>query len=139
MKKTLIALLASAACCAAHAAKWHVVVTAGYVTNQQKFVDSIPVIDTVVENDGCYYGPVRNVQTLQKVVPTREQFCIKGPEMKRVITATVFVKDQVSDAIDASIAVDLNAGQDIWGSFDGKYVSFLSGPYLVTISKETGR
>lgn len=137
MKKILVALLASVACCAAHAAKWHVVVTAGYLTSQQKFVDSIPVIDTVVESDGCYYGPVRNVQTAQKVVPTREQFCIKGPEMRRVITATVFVKDQVSDAIDATIAVDLNAGLDIFGSFDGKHISFLSGPYLVTVTKDT--
>lgn len=137
MKKILVALLASAACCAAHAAKWHVVVTASYLTNQQKFVESVPVIDTVVESDGCYYGPVRNVQTAQKVVPTREQFCIKGPEVRRVITATVFVKNQVSDALDTSIAVDLNAGLDIFGSFDGKYISFLSGPYLVTVTKET--
>ncbi|MBR8173098.1 hypothetical protein KDX27_35985 [Burkholderia cenocepacia] len=137
MKKILVALLTSAACCAAHAAKWHVVVTASYLTNQQKFVESVPVIDTVVESDGCYYGPVRNVQTAQKVVPTREQFCIKGPEVRRVITATVFVKNQVSDALDTSIAVDLNAGLDIFGSFDGKHISFLSGPYLVTVTKET--
>ncbi|MBB4517379.1 hypothetical protein [Paraburkholderia fungorum] len=137
MKKILVALLASAACCTAHAAKWHVVVTAGYLTNQQKFIDSIPVLDTVVENDGCYYGTVRNVQTAQKVVPTREQFCVKGPEMKRVITATVFVKNQVNDALDTSIAVDLNAGLDIFASFDGRHISFLSGPYLVTVTKET--
>ncbi|CAB3754479.1 hypothetical protein [Paraburkholderia humisilvae] len=135
MRKLIVALLASTMCCAAYAAKWHVVVTAGYVTNQQKFADNIPVLDTEVESDGCYYGAVRNVKQADKVVPTREQFCIKGPEMKRVINATVFVKDQVSDALDQATAVDLNAGQDVWASFDGKEMSFLSGPYLITVSR----
>jgi hypothetical protein len=137
MKKTLVALLASAVCCAAHAVtSWHVVVTAGYLNSKQEFVNSIPVLDAVVDNDSCYYGPTRDIRAAgDKVIPTREQFCIKGPDIKREVNATVFVKDVVRDAINPAITVDLNAGQDIWLSYNGSFISFLTGPYLVTITK----
>ena len=141
MKKHFLMMFRVAACGAAHAEDWHVVVTTSYLNSHHILVDKVPVADVKVSDASCYVSIPHTIEaakgpqgeSVKHLCMTRmgERTNIHGLVFPDKMSADVAFKGEGG----AKLRHELRDGVPVSLTIAGTYAKYSFGPYTLEATR----
>lgn len=141
MKKRILMMVTAAACSAAHAEAWHVVVTASYLNSHNILVDKVPVADVEISDTRCYVGMTHKTEMVTgSKMESGKHLCMTRMGVRTNIHGLVFPDKPPTDLAfkgerGAQTRGELSYGVPVSLTIAGTYAKYSFGPYTLEATR----